>query len=415
MTDGNRLLASWVDGFVSAESQPDRIDEWIDRIAAPILAENPEFVEDAVLSHTVRAAVRSHWVSFLTNLSEPPHDVRLVQPAADLATQLAQRGHQLTVLFRVYRVAQQAVWGYIISVVDETDDADLNKAEVLVFLWTRVSAWLDSSVESSVELFQGERDRLLQGAAAQRLDVVRETLAGKVLDARRLSASLGGHPVSEFNTCVLLHTENNASVADLDAAAARLARQIGPGVPVVVSPGGRDLWCWLATRSMPDLSGLHECSPWLAEQEIMVAVGTPAEGIEGFRLSYREAQDAQMIALQASVTRPLTLFSEVELLSLLSGSPDAARRFTVRTLGELADQSDAAARLRDTLRALLSSGSVEDASQILSVHKNTVRYRVSQAEQIIGHSVSKASTELELALRYFDMFMTRPRPAPERP
>lgn len=412
MADDDGGLGSWVDKFVSAESQPSRIDEWIDRITAPILAENPEFAEDAVLSRTVRAAVRSHWVSFLTNLSEPTREVRLVQPAVDLAVQIAQRGHQLTVLFRVYRVAQQAVWEYIIAVVVETEDAELNKAEALVFLWTRVSYWLDSSVELSVELFQGERDRLLQGAAAQRLDVVRETLAGNIVDTRKLSVSLGGHPVSEFNTCVLLHTENNGSVADLDAAASRLARQIAPRPPVVVSPGGRDLWCWVATRSMPDLNPLLECAPWLAEQKITVAVGTPAEGIEGFCLSHREAQDAQTIAFQASTPRPLTLFAEVQLLSLISGSPEAARRFTIRTLGALSDQSDAVARLRDTLRALLSTGSVDGASQSLSVHKNTVRYRVSQAEQMIGRPLTKSSTELDLALRYFDMFMTGKQPVP---
>lgn len=401
-------LSSWVETFVTDEIQPRRIEGWIERITGPILAENPEFVEDAVLNRTIHAAVRSHWVSFLTSLSEPPRQVQLVRPAIDIPVQLAQRGHELTVLFRVYRVAQQAVWEYIISTVNELEDAELDQTQILVFLWSRVSAWLDSSVETSVELFQIERDRLLQGAAAQRLDIVREILAGDVVDVRKLLTTLGGHPVAEYNTCVLLHTGNTGSVADLNAAASQLARQIGPRHPVVVSPGGRDLWCWFASRSEPDLSSLRECESWLLEHEIMAAVGTPTEGVAGFRLSYREAQDAQIIAFQASNPRPLTLFSEVELLCLMSGSPDAARRFTSRTLGALADPGEGAARLRKTLHALLSTGSIEDASHILSVHKNTVRYRVGQAEQLIGNPISKASTELELALRYYDMLMTQP-------
>lgn len=408
MTGRSAGLQNWLEAFVAAESQSPVVDRWADRVAERVLSESPEIAEDTILSQTARQAVRAHWMSFLTNLTEPQREVRLVQPGVDLSTELARRGHESTLLFRVYRVAQQAVWEYATSVAGSVPSGDFDDTEVLVFFWSRASAWLDSSIEASVEIFQAERDRVQQGAAAQRLDTVRAVLAGHTPDARELSAFLGGHPISRFNTALVLHTDDNDAVADLDAAAARLARGLGVRQPLIVNPGGRVLWCWLGTRSAPDLTALHHCDNWLHERKIVVSAGTPCEGVEGFRLSHREAQDAQRIAFRASFTPPLTLFAQVELLTLMSGSPDAALRFTMRTLNGLADQTDAAARLRQTLHALLSAGSVEAAAQLLSVHKNTIRYRVNQAEALLGYPASKAPTEVELALRYYDMFAAAP-------
>jgi len=402
-------LQSWLEAFVAAETPAPVVERWSDGVIARVLAQNPEIAEDTVLSALVRASVRAHWMAFLASLLEPQREVHLVQPGAEVAAELARRGHPSTVLFRVYRVAQQAVWEYATSVVGTVPHDDLDEAEVLVFFWSRASTWLDSSIEASVEVYQTERDRIQQGESAQRLDTVRAVLAGHTPDAREVSLFLGGHPISGYNTALLLHTERNDAVSGLDEAAARLGRELGVRQPLVVNPGGRDLWCWLGTRAAPDLAVLHRCDAWLHERGIVVATGTPSQGVDGFRLSHREAQDAQRIAFQAKVPRPLTLFAQVELLSLMSGSPEAAVRFTMRTLDALADQTDSAARLRQTLHALLATGSVEAAARLLSVHKNTVRYRVNQAEALLGRPASTAATEVELALRYFDMFLEVPK------
>jgi DNA-binding PucR family transcriptional regulator len=148
--------------------------------------------------------------------------------------------------------------------------------------------------------------------------------------------------------------------------------------------------------------------PWLADRGITVAVGSPLEGVDGFRLSHLEAQRAQQIAFLSKHHSPLTLFPEVELLSLMSSSPEGTQRFVLRTLGGLADDAEGPTRLRRTLHALLSSGSVDEASRRLSVHKNTVRYRVSQAEALLGSPGSWVASEVELAIRYYESLLARP-------
>lgn len=401
-------LDAWLETFVARESQASVVDGWVERVLTPVLAENPEVAGDPALARTATAAVRTHWLSFLTSLTAPEQEHHLVRPAAELAGELARRGFPSTLLFRIYRVAQQAVWEYATTITESLQEHgqeyDLDPAAVLVFFWNRASSWLDASVETSVDIFQTEQDRVRQGAMAQRLDAVREILAGQATDPRELSARLGGHPLSGFNTALLLHTDDIEHIPDLTEAATELARPFAVR-PLVVNPGGRDLWCWLSTRAAPDLEELRASAGWLLEHGVAVAVGSPAEGVAGFRLSHHEAQEAQRVAFAMVRASAVTLFGDVELLAVMTSSPEAATRFVHRTLGPLADPGETPGRLRQTLRALLSSGSVEEAATRLTVHKNTVRYRVNQAEELLGRKAYDAPTELEVALRYYDTFL----------
>lgn len=398
-------IESWFVDFVAAETTPAMIKSWTDRTTEAILADNPEVAGDAVLAQLLRTSVQAHWVSFLDQLKDPEGEIKLVKPAIEFAAGLAQRQLHLATLFKVYRIGQQMTWRYLTEVIRRLDDGAVDDAAVIVVFWERASAWIDFSVTSSVDVYQGERDRQLQGAAAERLEWVRKALDGAVVDTREFSARLGGYPVSAFNTAFVLQADNPDAVAELERVAAQLAADLGSRQPLVVAPGGRELWGWVGTRSQPELAPLKRREGNLREKGISAYVGTPAEGIDGFAVTHRESREAQRIALQAATVDPLTLFADVELLALVNQSGDGGRRFAERTLGPLAEATESAARLRETVLALLTSASVEEASQRLMVHKNTVRYRVAQAEKVLGHPVTDAPVELALALRYHATFI----------
>ncbi|KAA1420922.1 hypothetical protein F0U44_00830 [Nocardioides humilatus] len=404
MPSDRSAMEAWIAAFVARESLPAALEGWVERVAKPTLAENPEVADDPALSRLVAETVRTQWLAFLDSLSNPEPTHRMVRPAAEIAAELARRRYPLPVLFRVYRVAQQAVWDYVTTVTESAQGHDVDPADVLVLFWGRASTWLDASVEASVEIFQGEQDRVRQGADAQRIDAVRDILSGDGSDPKELSARLGGHPLSGFNTALLLHTEDFEAVPDLTVAANELARVIGTR-PLIAHPGGRDLWCWFGTRQAPDVAELRDSAPWLAERGLSATVGSPSEGLAGFRQSHQEAQEAQRVAFAMVSPAALTLFADVEVLAVMSASPEASRRFVLRTLGPLADPGETTSRLRQTLSALLTSGSVDEASTRLTVHKNTVRYRVNQAEELLGRRAYDAPTETELALRYYEAFL----------
>ena len=68
-----------------------------------------------------------------------------------------------------------------------------------------------------------------------------------------------------------------------------------------------------------------------------------------------------------------------------------------RELGALADDTAAAARLRETALAYLSAGGdARAAGAALVLHPNTVRYRIRQVEQVLGHLLGNS---IDLLLR----------------
>lgn len=400
-------LEALLEAFITAESEPAALDRWVERIAGPTLHDVPAIARDAVLAESLQASVRAHWLAFLASLREPPREVQLVHAAAVFASDMALRGRPLTELFQTYRVAQRAVWDYLTVAARAFSDDNRDEAGFIIFLWNRASDWLNASIVASVEIFQDDQDRVRQGAAAQALVTVRGILDaadGAAGDPRELSAALGGYPVSSRHTALILRADTPEEVGGLRDAALHLARSVGSRNPLLVSPGGRDLWCWLATNAAPHRETLLASSAHFSEHGIRAAAGTALPGADGFRLSHLEAQEAMRISLRSPTARPVTLFADVEILSIISSAGASTDRFVQRTLGDLAEDTEANARLRETLLALLTTGSVDAAARHLTVHKNTVRYRVTQAEALLGAPLSAGRAEVELALRYLAAF-----------
>jgi DNA-binding PucR family transcriptional regulator len=133
---------------------------------------------------------------------------------------------------------------------------------------------------------------------------------------------------------------------------------------------------------------------------VAVAFGKPTEGVAGVRTSHLEAvQAARIGALMRGATPSVTSYSRVELVSLLASDLPRARAFVAAELGPLGSATDAAERRRETVLAMLvSGGSATRVARDLFVHKNTVAYRVKQAEEMLGHEIDKRPVELGCAL-----------------
>ena len=81
----------------------------------------------------------------------------------------------------------------------------------------------------------------------------------------------------------------------------------------------------------------------------------------------------------------MTSFADVAPLALMSGSTELTRAWVIETLGSLADDDGQHAMLRETLRVFLQeNGSFVATAERLTLHKNTVRYRIGKAEESLG-------------------------------
>lgn len=313
-------LKQWVTEFVGSESEGAAVETWVARVLDRIVRSVPEVRDDAALQNMVKDACDAHWRSFLANLGQPEQTFHLVQEAREVPLVAAQHGYPLPVIFQIYTAGEQAVWEFITDSVKDAQSAGVGEAAALVHFWTRSSTWFDRSVEQSVALYQEEVERIRQGDAARRLEVVRDVLAGRILDPREASARLGGHPVSPYQTAILLHTAEDARIADLPQAAAAMTAALGLRQPLVVHPGGRHLWAWVSSADEPDLSRLRDCSEWLEERQMIAAVGASAPGIDGFCSSHNDALATLRVCLLGDAAAPVTFFADVELMTLVGNT-----------------------------------------------------------------------------------------------
>lgn len=409
MSTTDETTATWLATFVACERQPEHVDAWVERVAGAVLAEADELAREPDLADLVRATVREQWEAFLAGLAGPPSEPALVGSAADLAAALARRHLDLPVLLTAYRAAQHEAWAYAVGITHEAP-SEVDRAGVLVDIWSRAGDWLDHATSASILVHQDEARRIRRSGTAQRFELVRSLLAGADPDARELALALGGYPLPATHTAVVVRATGVEATALLEPTAHAFATAVG-GRALHVEPGGSELWLWLsgraeATSGVGSGAGSGAGSGVESDVEVpagvLVAVGGAAEGLDGFRIAHQEAVAAMRLALAQPHPAAVTHYEGVASLTFLAGDPAAAYRFVRRTLAGLADAGRD--RLRETVLAVLGSSGIDEAAQWLGVHKNTVRYRVAQAEELLGHPLSARRGDVELALRFLEAF-----------
>lgn len=178
-----------------------------------------------------------------------------------------------------------------------------------------------------------------------------------------------------------------------------IAQRAGcPAKPLFVPCDEASAWVWLPLHA--DGSPADEVPGATPDGPVRVALGEPADGIDGFRSTHRQAVLAQTVALAAGPAgRVVTAFADIRPIALMATDVDAVRAWVLDTLGELTVDDAQHERLRTTLRVFLSTGgSYTATANRLMMHRNTVHYRVNRAEEIRGRSFHDDRLGVELAL-----------------
>ena len=397
-------LAAWLPAFVADELRPEMIDGWVTRTSSAIRRELPELASEPGFVALLDDAVKEHWLAFLAAFVQPDFQAHLPRAGSRMAREVAGRQLPLELLIKLYRAAQQESWRYVTGVVNALPTDQIDHAALLIFFWGRASSWIDAAITDSTEIFHAESSRHTKGVAAQRYEVVKALLAGESTDGRRTSAALGGYPMSVKHTALILETADAYAIDGLEKVVHDVARRIGGSSPLVVHPGGRQLWAWIGTRDQPDLDGLDDLTPNLVSIRAAMYAGAPTPGQEGFVSSHEDARRTLQIVARGGTSTPVLRYDQVELLALLGCSPEVDR-FVDRVLGPLGSSDEPTARIRETVLAFLShGGNVEDAAEELCVHRNTIRYRLGRAEDLLDRPVAKTGDELRLAIQHRELF-----------
>jgi DNA-binding PucR family transcriptional regulator len=321
--------------------------------------------------------------------------------AEEYARRLAQRGVPASALLRAYRIGSARFQDWCLEELGRsTDNASIVSAAGLRIA-DITSAYIDKVSEEMLSAYEAGKENWLRNLSVARAARVQALLRGQRADVDSSEAILG-YRLRQHHLGVVCWVADAApggsTLGTLEQATAEMARQAGlDGRPIFLPQDESSAWAWLPLGAKEAFTS--GCAVG-AESGIRFALGSPASGVSGFRRTHQQALGAHTVALAAGKSgRPMTSFADVAPLALMAGSSELIRAWVIETLGALADDDGHHATLRDTLRVFLQeNGSFVAAAERLTLHKNTVRYRIGKAEESLGHPVGEDRLHVELAL-----------------
>src|ERR1700722_13660679 len=368
-----------------------------------VLREIPELRDDKPVLALLASSVHSN-VGTCLQIMQHQIDLSAVRaPAASLeyARRRAQRGTPLTALLRAYRLGHTCFSDWLLKeLARQADDAQLLTAAKLG-MSKIVAGDVSQTPQGSVGGHTRARGNWLRTRSAARAARIRDLLSGARINVTATEATLG-YRLRQYHVGLVCWADGAAAADDvtrLEHAIRPVAGDAGcPGEPVFLPRDESSAWAWLplGIRDTFDAAA----SAVGVEGDIHFAFGDAAKGTTGFRLTHQQAIAAQAVALAAGSPPTAVAFSEVAPVAMMLGSSDLLRAWVLSTLGGLATDDEQHARLRDTLLTFLQlRGSYKATAERLTVHKNTVQYRLRRAEESLGRPVGANQDDVELALR----------------
>ncbi|MBV9600323.1 MAG: helix-turn-helix domain-containing protein [Chloroflexi bacterium] len=372
--------------------------------------EIPELRRDATTMELLGASIGGN-VDTLLHAARYGIDVKRVQaptPAVEYARRLAQHGVPVHALVRAYRIGQRRFNELVFDEVQATDVESSLRMAVLEKMSAAMFAYIDHISQQVVEVYEEERERWLENQNSLRAMRVREILAGKTpIDVDAASTRIR-YPLRWHHLAVVLwYPETGTDGEDLPRLQ-RFLRELGEATgcganPLFVPLDRSCGYGWLPFRSAApeaiekarQLAATRTDSP-------SVGIGTMGAGVGGFRRSHWRALAVHSVSIASGRQEHRVIAATdpgLSVAALVAGDVQQVRGWIADVLGDLAADTDSDARLRNTLRVFLaSSGSYKLAADQLTLHSNTVKYRVGRATARRGRPITTDRLDVELAL-----------------
>jgi hypothetical protein len=338
--------------------------------------------------------------------------MRVEAPAAavEYARRLAQRGTPVNDLIRAYYLGQAAMLDYAYEEsCRQVADPELLGGMMRYALGVTFT-FTDRVTKQVVSVYQEERDRWVFNRSAVRTARVKALLDGdgSVLDSVDVDAAevaLGYRLRGAHLGIIAWHTSDayaDDALGALETLAVDLTKRVrGDSRPLFVPRDESSAWVWvpLDPAVFPPREHLDEALA-NGEPSVRLALGEPGLGVQGFRRTHQQALRVHALALAAGehCDRALT-FREVGTMALMTSDLSAARLWVADTLGTMSANDSQCERLRETLRVFLATGSsYTAAAAALTMHKNSVQYRVRKAQELLARPITENRLDVELAL-----------------
>lgn len=161
---------------------------------------------------------------------------------------------------------------------------------------------------------------------------------------------------------------------------------------------GETVWAWFGGRHRVGAEEITRRALAGRRAGLLLALGEPARGVEGWRLTHRQASAAMRVVRRG--TGGIVRYADVGLLASISQDAVLASSLRQLYLAPLSGGRDGGATLKQTLGAYFRAGrNISSAASALGVSRQTVGSRLRVVEEKLGRTLESCGAEVEVALR----------------
>lgn len=251
------------------------------------------------------------------------------------------------------------------------------------------SSHFDSLLAAVSEAYEEARQRKEGSPRRKREEQVRALLEGRGEETSQLAYAIEGRHHTGLTAC------GEGAEGAIREIAAELDRSL-----LLICPGeGEEIWVWLGGGKPLPTERLLERAMAKAGAFAALALGEPAEGLAGWRLTHLQASAALQVARRAE--EPIVRYAEVGLLACVSKDELLSESLKALYLDPLSSAPpDGGRTLRETLAAYLAAmRNVSCTAAALGVDRRTVTRRLRAIEELWGRPLDAVGAEMEVALR----------------
>ncbi|WP_201274385.1 helix-turn-helix domain-containing protein [Mycolicibacterium sp. CH28] len=361
----------------------------------------PEFHHDDEVEQLMIASTSSNVTAIVDMLALgiSLDDITVPPAAVEYARRFAQHDLSLEGLLRAYRLGEHMFVQWAITDIGELDLPTPGALAATSHIALITNGYIDRVIEDIIDIYEDERRRWDARSDAARAAALKAVLETPDIDVRAaeqmLSTSLRGWNVAALVWC----TDSAVRLPHLLRIGTNAMKAATGASTMSVSVDDQHGWVWASSAGRLALDARALADVLAEDPGVHLAVGRIASGLAGFRRTFRQAEAARTVALANRQRNQVTFHSDVGLAGLVVDRLPDVDAWAQQLLGGLMGKDDTSARLRETLREFLDSqGSYTDTAARMHVHKNTVHYRVRQAEEQLGRSVHQNRLETEVAL-----------------
>lgn len=354
----------------------------IHALADPTEAADPDY------SAGLRNAMSTALGYGLAALESGERHSSTVPPALPAQARAAARtGVGLDTVLRRYFAGYTLMVDYV---VEEAEGAGLLGKVALRDLLRDQSVVFERLIAEVISDYLQEASGRLVSNEQRRAERVRRLLAGELVDSSDLCYELEGWHIGAV-------AAGPGAAGALQELVASLDRR-----PLLVNRDDGTVWAWLGCRKQVDEEETYEriAAAWPAEMRL--AMGEPANGPGGWRLSHRQARMAFPLARPHHA--PVVRYGEVALAASVLQDDLLSSSLRQLYLDPLAEERDGGRCLRETLRAYFGAErNVSSTAAALGVNRHTVAKRLEKIETALGRDIRDCAAELEAALQLQEM------------